>query len=158
MQSLVGPLRNSTYQTYRVAKVTGCAAWLAADMKKDFDALKAPSGGGKTWKAFGSKLGLLERGLKHELAMCQFVEDHGFSFVKRFEGHERVPKDYRKRAEAVSVEFKKEKQAAAKPKPAQLKQKQGSKPRTGKAKGCWGCGAMGHNKIDCPFPTQERGK
>ena len=157
---MAGPLRNSTYQTYRVAKVTGCAAWLAGEMKKDFDGFKAPSGSGKAWKAFSSKLGLLERALKHELAMCQFVEDHGFSFVKRFEGHERVPKDYRKRAEAVSVEFKKEKQAATKTKPAQPKPKQGqgSKPRSGKAKGCWGCGSMGHNKIDCPFSSQERPK
>ena len=65
--------------------MTGCAAWLAGEMKKDFDAFKAPSGGGKAWKVFGTKLGLLERGLKHELAMCQFIEDHGFSFVKWFQ-------------------------------------------------------------------------
>ena len=128
------------YQTYRVAKRTGCAAWLTGEMKKDFDGFQAPSCGGKAWKVFGSKLRLLEWGLKHELAMCQFVEDHAFSFVKRFEGHERVLKDYRKRAEAVSVELKREKQAATKLKPTQPKPKQGqvSKPRSGKAKGCWG--------------------
>ena len=127
-------------------------------MKKDFDAFKAPSGGGKAWKVFSSKLGLLERGLKHELAMCQFVEDHGFSFVKRFEGHERVPKDYRKRAEAVAVEFKKEKQAAFKSKPVPVKAKQEAEQKGGKPKGCWNCDSLAHHKRDCPHPLRVRKK
>ena len=102
MTNLAGPLRQSTFQTYRVAKVAGCAAWLAGKMRENFEEFKKPSGSGSNWRVFGAHLELLEKGLRHELAMCQLVEDNGFGFVKRFESHDRVPKDYRKRAEAVS--------------------------------------------------------
>ena len=159
MQSLAGPIRNSAFQSYRVAKVTGCAAWLAGEMRDAFEDFKKPSGSSsKSWRLFGAQLELLEKGLKHELAMCQLVEDNGFSFIKRFEGHERVPKDYRKRAEAVSIEIKKEKQAA-KPKPAtpaKPKQEQAAAPK--KPRGCWNCEKFGHHRRDCPLPPKNGGK
>ena len=158
MQNLAGPLRNSSFQTYRVAKVTGCAAWLASHMRDSFKEFKKPSGSGKAWRLFESHLELLEKGLRHELTMCQLVEDNGFGFIKRFESHERVPKDYRKRAEAVSVEFKKEKQAAFKAKPAATKVKQEPGPKLSGKKGCWNCDSMAHQKRDCPHPLRVRGK
>ena len=159
VQNLAGPIRNSSFQSYRVAKVTGCAAWLATEMRSTFDEFKKPSGtSGLTWKLFDARLELLEKGLKHELAMCQLVEDNGFSFIKRFEGHERVPKDYRKRAKAVSIEIKKEKQAA-KPKPATpAKPKQEQAPAPKKPRGCWNCEQFGHHRRDCPLPPKNRGK
>ena len=115
VQNIATPLRSSTYQTYRVAKVVGCATWLVKEMLKDFSLFKCPAGTEpKRWKFFEENMELLNRGLSHELAMCTFVEDNGFGFVKRFESHDRVPSEYRKRAEKIAGEFKREQQAAKK--------------------------------------------
>ena len=127
-------------------------------MRDSFKEFKRPSSSRKAWRLFRSHLELLEKGLRHELTMCQLVEDNGFGFIKRFESHERVPKDYRKRAEAVSVEFKKEKQAAFKAKPAATKVKQEPGPKLSGKKGCWNCDSMAHQKRDCPHPLRVRGK
>ena len=77
VQHHAGPLKHSTYQTYRVAKVVGCVAWVTNEMKNDFESLK-PEGKSqvKLWKTFGEKLELVNRGMNHELAMCQLVEDN----------------------------------------------------------------------------------
>ena len=124
MQALSGPLKQSTFMTYRVGKVTGCATWLANELMEDFSLLKAKvSKAGKDWDAFERKLDLMHKGMKHELAMCQFVEDNGYGFIKRFESHERVPKDYRRRADLVSTDYKKEQQAAKKTKTESNKKK-----------------------------------
>ena len=129
-------------------------------MKDAFEKFKKPSGSGKAWRLFESQLELLEKGMRHELAMCQLVEDNGFAFIKRFESHDRVPKDYRKRAEAVSSEFKKEKQSANKSKavagPSKPKQEAG--PRAEKPKGCWNCDSLAHHERDCPHPLRVRPK
>ena len=135
---------------------------MANEMRDAFETFKKPEGSGKAWRQFESHLELLEKGLRHELAMCQLVEDNGFAFIKRFESHDRVPKDYRKRAEADSAEFKKEKQAASKPKPAagpsKAKQEAGPRSGPGKPKGCWNCDSMAHHKRDCPHPLRVRPK
>ena len=158
-----GPLKQSTFMTYRVGKVTGCATWLANDLMEDFAVLKAKAKKagktGKDWQSFERKLDLMHKGMKHELAMCQFVEDNGYGFIKRFESHERVPKDYRRRADLVSTDYKKEQQAAKKAKNDSSKKKsnvQKGPPKNKNRPGCWNCDALGHHSKECPHPQGYR--
>ena len=159
MQHLAGPLKHNTYQTYRVAKVTGCVAWLSGEMKNDFENFKAPEGKSKQWRQFGERLELINKGMNHELAMCQLVEDNNFGIIKRFESHERVPKDYRKRADIVTADYKKEQQAA---KQSKNESKQHNKnanfkpPANPENEECWNCDKVGHFSRQCPLPRRKR--
>ena len=67
---------------------------------------------------------------------------------KCFESHDRVPKDFRKRAKAVSVEFKKEKYAAVKAKPQATPKplKQVPDLKAGKPKVYWNCDLLSHQE------------
>ena len=160
--NLAGPLQASTFKTYRVAKVAGCAAWLAKEMLDKFAEFKEDEnkGADKDWQDFEKSLEMLHKGLNHELAMCSLVEEHNFGIVKRFESHERVPKDYRKRAEVVTAEYKKEQQAAKKAKHEQPKapKNEGQKFKSSKPdkEACWNCDALTHFSKDCPHPRRNR--
>ena len=163
--NLAGPLQTSTFKTYRVAKVAGCAAWLAKEMLDKFAEFKVDEdkAADKDWQDFEKNLELLHKGLNHELAMCSLVEDNNFGIIKRFESHERVPKDYRKRADVVTAEYKKEQQqqaAAKKVKHEQHKppKNEGQKFKSSKPdkEACWNCDALTHFSKDCPHPRRNR--
>ena len=121
---------------------------MTGKMDETFEEFKKPSGSGSSWRIFGFHLELLEKGIRHELTMCQLVEDNDFGFVKCFESHDRVPKDFRKRAKAVSVEFKKEKYAAVKAKPQATPKllKQVPDLKAGKPKVYWNCDLLSHQE------------
>ena len=156
--NLAGPLQTSTFKTYRVEKVAGCAAWLAKELIDKFAEFKVEEQktADKEWQDFEKSLEMLHKGLNHELAMCSLVEDNNFGIIKRFESHERVPKDYRKRAEVVTAEYKKEQQAAKKVKSEDGPKQKQAKPKKSK-RGCWNCDSMNHYKKQCPYPDKTKG-
>ena len=165
--NLAGPLQTSTFKTYRVAKVAGCAAWLAKELIDKFAEFKVEEQktADKEWQDFEKSLEMLHKGLNHELAMCSLVEENNFGIIKRFEAHERVPKDYRKpkRADVVMAEYKKEQQAAKKVKheqPKPPKNNDGQKFKSSKPdkEACWNCDALTHFSKDCPHPRRNRRK
>ena len=167
VMNLAGPLQHSSFKTYRVAKVAGCAAFISKEMMDDFNTFKVPEGKAeaKRWKALGRNLEQLNKGMNHELAMCALVEDNNFGIIKRFESHERVPKDYRKRAEVVQAEYKKEQQASKKAKSEskpQNKDLNKSRPSNSNnnnkpdKEGCWNCDALGHFSKECTLPRRNR--